>query len=188
MRYIMETSSSMLPLGSKAPDFTLYDVCADQKVSLKSLTSPIATVIMFICNHCPYVKHIQNKLIEIAKNYQSKDIAFIAISSNDIMAYPQDGPEEMRTTALSHQFSFPYLYDETQEAAKAYHAACTPDFFVFDRELFCVYRGRFDDSTPGNQKPVTGKDLCTALDNILTGLPIQSEQKASVGCNIKWKK
>jgi len=177
----------MIPLGTKASNFDLLDVCTNQKVSLQTLASPVATVIMFICNHCPYVKHIQKKLVEVAAYYQAKNVTFIAINSNDVYAYPEDAPDHMREIAIQYHYSFPYLYDETQAVAKAYHAACTPDFFIFDKHLLCVYRGRFDEATPGNEYPVTGKDLCHALDNILSGQPINQKQIASMGCNIKWK-
>lgn len=183
-----ETPSTMIPLGTKAPNFELLDTKTNQTVSLHDVTSKIGTVIMFLCNHCPYVKHIQKKLVETADHYQAKGINFVAISSNDANLYPQDGPEKMHEEAIKHHYSFPYLYDETQSVAKAYHAACTPDFYIFDSQLKCVYRGRFDASTPGNQKLVTGEDLRHALDQLLAGKPISGDQKASVGCNIKWKK
>lgn len=183
-----ETPSTMLPLGTKAPDFTLQDVQTNQFISLNDAKSSTATVIMFICNHCPYVKLILDKLVAVAKEYQTKNIAFIAISSNDIQYRPEDGPEGMRQVAKAHGFTFPYLYDETQAIAKAYQAACTPDFYVFDNDLRCVYRGRFDEATPGNGKPVTGHDLSTALQQIIAGQSVNSKQYPSVGCNIKWKK
>lgn len=183
-----ETPSTMIPLGTKAPQFSLLDARSGEIQSLENLRAPVATVIMFICNHCPYVKHILPELLKIIPKYQSKGIQFIAISSNDATKYPQDGPEEMRLEAEKNNFSFPYLYDESQDAAKAYHAACTPDFYIFDKDLLCVYRGRFDDATPGNQRPVTGTDLIKALDHIIRDEPVNSEQIASVGCNIKWKK
>lgn len=183
-----ETPSKMIPLGTSAPEFSLIDTVTDEYVSLDELKSSIATVIMFLCNHCPYVKHIQTTLVELASEYQRKGIYFIAISSNDAEHYPQDGPEKMHAEAINHRYTFPYLYDATQAVAKAYQAACTPDFYVFDKDLLCVYRGRFDDSTPGNQKPVTGQDLRETLDSILTNKPINADQKASLGCNIKWKK
>jgi thiol-disulfide isomerase/thioredoxin len=152
------TPSSMLPLGTKAPAFKLLDVLSQKTLSLHDVRSDTATVILFICNHCPYVKHIQQKLTEVAKKYQAKGMSFIAINSNDVKNYPADSPDN------------------------------TPDLYVFDKDLACVYRGRFDESTPGNNKPVTGKDLCDALDNILAGKPVDPDQKPSVGCNIKWKK
>src|SRR5690606_15792901 len=149
------TPSSMLPLGTIAPDFRLMDARTNQYCTLDELKSDVATVIMFLCNHCPYVKHIQTKLTETAQSYQKKGINFIAISSNDVETYPQDGPEAMKEEAETHHYTFPYLYDNTQEVAKAYQAACTPDFYIFDKDLACVYRGRYDESTPGNGKPVT---------------------------------
>lgn len=183
-----ETPSNMIPLGTKAPDFQLIDTRTSKQVSLQEIKSDKATVIMFICNHCPYVKHIQQKLAEIAKTYQAKGVSFAAISSNDVKNYPADSPDNMRREAEKHHYTFPYLYDETQAVAKAYHAACTPDFYVFDSNLACVYRGRFDDATPGNSNPVTGRELSHALDAVLAGKPVSTDQKASVGCNIKWKK
>lgn len=181
------TASTMLPLGTKAPDFSLPDTVSGATLSLQELKSPIATVIMFVCNHCPFVIHIQHKLAEVANIYQAKGIRFIAISSNDVANYPDDAPDKMRQVAQSLQFPFAYLYDESQAVAKAYHAACTPDFFVFDKDLACVYRGRFDDSRPGKSIPITGKDLSTALDALLAGNPISPNQHPSMGCNIKWK-
>jgi thiol-disulfide isomerase/thioredoxin len=183
-----ETLSTMLPLGTKAPDFTLTDAITDKTLSLQDLKSNIATVIMFICNHCPYVKLIQTKLAEVAKHYQKSGVSFIAINSNDVKHYPADSPEKMKSEALALNYTFPYLFDETQAIAKAYHAACTPDFYIFDGELGCVYRGRFDDATPGNHQPVTGQDLSQALDSLLAKTPVNPDQKASIGCNIKWKK
>ncbi|EKD71797.1 MAG: anti-oxidant AhpCTSA family protein [uncultured bacterium] len=183
-----ETPSQMIPLGTKAPNFILPDTITGKNLSLSELPSDKATVITFICNHCPYVKLIMSKLIETANEYQKKGIRFISICSNDSLNYPQDAPDKMREEALKQHFPFPYLHDATQEVAKAYHAACTPDFFVFDKKLYCVYRGRFDEATPGNGKSVTGYDLCQALDNILANKPINPNQFPSVGCNIKWKK
>lgn len=183
-----ETLSTMLPLGTKAPNFSLLNIRTGNYEELQKLKSDKATVVFFTCNHCPYVKHILQKLLEVIKNYQNKSISFIAINSNDAEKYIADSPDKMREEAEVHGFTFPYLYDETQTVAKAYQAACTPDFFVFDKNLECVYRGRFDDSTPGNKNPVTGKDLSEALENILMGTPVKSDQKPSVGCNIKWKR
>ena len=182
------TPSNMLPLGTPAPTFKLQDTVSQKTVSLSDVRSDIATVVIFMCNHCPYVKHIQHSLVETAKKYQAKGVQFVAINSNDISAYPEDSPERMRECA--HQFGYPfaYLFDPTQEVAKAYQAACTPDFYVFDKNLECVYRGRFDDSTPGNNKPVTGKDLANALDAMIARRPVDQVQMPSVGCNIKWKK
>lgn len=185
---MVETASKMLPLGTKAPYFKLMDVTSSKFITLDEIKSDKATVVMFICNHCPYVKHIQNHLVEIANTYQKKGICFVAINSNDVKSYPSDSPEKMQIEAKNHHYSFPYLFDETQEVAKAYHAACTPDFYIFDDHLMCVYRGRFDDSTPGNQNPVSGQDLKNALDHILAKKPVNPDQKPSIGCNIKWKK
>lgn len=182
-----ETASNMMPLGSKAPDFSLYDVITEQKVSLNDIASNKATVIMFICNHCPYVIHIHAKLLEVINHYSQLGISFAAISANDVTRYPQDGPEAMRAQAEKYAYRFPYLYDESQEVARAYLAACTPDFYIFDRDLKCVYRGRFDSSTPGNQQPVTGEELSDALDRILAEQDVNPDQKPSLGCNIKWK-
>jgi thiol-disulfide isomerase/thioredoxin len=183
-----ETPSTMLPLGTIAPDFQLPDVVSGKQYDLIDLASEKATVIMFICNHCPYVKHIQDLLVELAKRYQKKGIHFIAINSNDVENYPADSPDKMKIEALNHHYSFPYLYDATQKVAKAYQAACTPDFYIFDKQLTCVYRGRFDEATPGNSHPVTGKDLTAALDAILENKAVTQDQKPSLGCNIKWKK
>lgn len=183
-----ETPSTMIPLGSSAPSFSLLEPSTGKTLSLNQLKSNTATVVLFICNHCPYVKHIQPKLLEVAKAYQKKGVSFIAISSNDARNYPEDGPDKIREEVEDKGFTFPYLYDETQEVARAYDAACTPDFYIFDADLKCVYRGRFDESTPGNGKSANGHDLCTALDQLLTGKPLSKEQKPSLGCNIKWKK
>jgi len=182
-----KTPSSMIPLGTIAPDFTLVDTVSGKNLRLAELRSDIATVIIFMCNHCPFVKHIQSELINLANEYLKKGIRFIAISSNDVENYPDDAPVQMKTTALLNHFPFPYLYDETQDVARAYHAACTPDFYLFDKDLKCVYRGQFDDARPMNSIPVSGNDLRKALDQLLAGLPIDSNQKPSLGCNIKWK-
>jgi thiol-disulfide isomerase/thioredoxin len=182
------TPSTMLPLGTPAPDFTLLDTRDGQQLSLTSIKSSIATVIMFICNHCPYVKVIQKKLVEVANRYQSQGIVFIAINSNDVSNYPDDSPQHMHQDTITYAYPFPYLFDETQKVAKDYQAACTPDFYVFDKDMLCVYRGRFDEATPGNQKAVTGADLCAALDAIIADDPIASQQHPSIGCNIKWKR
>lgn len=182
-----ETPSTMIALGTTAPSFELPDTVTGQKIILNNIKSSIATVVMFICNHCPYVKHIQQKLVEVADIYQQKGIVFIAINSNDIEKYPADNPEHMRKEAEKAGYPFPYLFDETQNVAKAYHAACTPDFYIFNENLECVYRGRFDSATPGNRNPVTGEDLTTALDNILQNKPVNEKQYPSLGCNIKWK-
>lgn len=181
------TASTMLALGTRAPEFKLLDTTSGKICCLKEFKSEKATVIMFICNHCPYVKHIQMELIRLAKDYQTKGIVFIAISANDAETYPEDSPKEMAKLANHLGFSFPYLYDETQTTAKNYQAACTPDFFIFDKDLRCVYRGQLDDSRPGSKTPITGKDLRNALDDILIGNPVDADQKPSIGCNIKWK-
>ncbi len=181
------TESRMVPLGTKAPDFTLPDVISGKELSLEDLKSDKATVIMFICNHCPYVKHIQKGLVELANDYIPKGISFIAINSNDVENYPEDSLEKMKEVAERLGYPFPYLFDETQEVAKAYGAECTPDFFVFDKDLRLVYRGQMDDSRPGNGVPVTGKDLRRVLDCILEGKEVPKDQKPSIGCNIKWK-
>jgi peroxiredoxin len=182
------TASNMMPLGTKAPDFSLPDTISGKTFTLQELHSPqSATVVMFICNHCPFVVHVQKKLVEVANLYQAKGIRFIAISSNDIDDYPEDAPDKMREVAKKLQYPFPYLYDESQEVAKAYLAACTPDFYIFDKNLKCVYRGRFDNSRPGQNSPVTGADLTHALDAILAGAAVPAEQHPSMGCNIKWK-
>jgi thiol-disulfide isomerase/thioredoxin len=184
---MVATASNMIPLGTKAVDFTLIDTRTNQKVSLADYKAPVATVIMFLSNHCPFVKHIQPKLVEIAKQYQNNNIQFIAISSNDVSQYPDDGPEKMHLVAEQFHYPFPYLFDEDQTIAAQYKAACTPDFYIFDKNLLCVYRGCFDESTPGNNKPVTGEHLTSALDNILAGKAVSATQKPSLGCNIKWK-
>ncbi|MGE3920373.1 MAG: thioredoxin family protein [Gammaproteobacteria bacterium] len=181
------TPSNMLPLGTKAPDFTLFDTITHQTKSLDELKSDNGTLIMFICNHCPFVKHVQHELVQLANDYIPKGIAFIAISANDAINYPDDNPQNMEKVAKELGYPFPYLYDESQNVAKQYDAACTPDFYLFDKQLLCVYRGQLDDSRPGNDIPVTGSDLRAAIDNLLAGKPINSEQKPSMGCNIKWK-
>lgn len=181
------TPSTMLPLGTIAPDFVLPDSITGQDMALQALKSDMATVIMFICNHCPYVKHVSNELANLAKDYQAQGVSFIAISSNDVVTHPDDAPDTMKQTAHDWGLSFPYLYDETQEVAKAYQAACTPDFYIFDGELRCAYRGQLDDSRPETNIPVTGKDLRAALDAVLASESVNPEQKPSMGCNIKWK-
>lgn len=181
------TLSKMIPLGTLAPDFTLPDTVSGKTVSLQELKSDKATVIMFICNHCPFVKHVDEQLVALARDYQSKGVSFIAISSNDVDNYPQDSPELMTEEAAKVGYTFPYLYDESQEVAKAYDAACTPDFYAFDKDLKCAYRGQLDSSRPGNGLPVTGTDLRAALDEILEGQDVSAPQIPSVGCGIKWK-
>ena len=184
-----KTASTMLPLDSKALDFELDDVTTGNRIKLNDSIkgTNTATVLMFICNHCPYVKHINAELVRLANEYIPKDIRFLAISSNDVENYPDDSPENMRITAQKEGYPFPYLYDETQEVAKAYHAACTPDFYIFDTELSLVYRGQLDDSRPGNNIPVSGDSIRKALDCIISKNKLDFEQKPSLGCNIKWK-
>ncbi|WP_422355016.1 thioredoxin family protein [Roseivirga pacifica] len=181
------TPSNMLPLGTQAPDFSLFDTISGKTVSLNELKSDKATVVMFICNHCPFVKHVDVGIVALAKDYQTKGVAFIAISSNDVQNYPQDGPDLMKEEAEKVGYSFPYLYDETQDVAKAYDAACTPDFYIFDAEMKCAYRGQLDGSRPGNGVPVTGSDMRAVLDEILDGKPVSAQQIPSLGCNIKWR-
>ena len=181
------TPSNMLPLSTKAPNFELLDTLSDKKLSINQLRGDLGTVVLFICNHCPFVKHVNKELVRLARDYESSGISFVAISSNDVENYPQDAPDLMKATALEQNYPFPYLYDETQEVAKAYDAACTPDIYLFDKDLLLIYRGQLDDSRPGNGIPVTGKDLRAALDNLMAGNEISAEQKPSLGCNIKWK-
>lgn len=178
----------MLPIGTKAPDFTLPDTVSGQTLSLADLQSDKATLIMFICNHCPYVIHVNPEIVRLSQDYQSKGVRFIAISSNDVENYPQDSPEKMSELVKEVGFDFPYLYDETQEVAKAYDAACTPDFYLFDGNMELVYRGRLDDSRPGSGKPLTGKDLRAAIDVVLEDGKVTDKQYPSGGCNIKWKR
>ncbi|SMG66878.1 alkyl hydroperoxide reductase/ Thiol specific antioxidant/ Mal allergen [methanotrophic bacterial endosymbiont of Bathymodiolus sp.] len=183
-----ETLSNMMPLGTTAPDFTLPDTISDESKNLTNLKGEQGTIVMFICNHCPYVIHIKEQLCAIAKQYAKLGISTIAISANDIDNYPQDAPDKMK--ALMAEWGNPfaaYCYDESQAMAKAYLAACTPDIYLFDKDLVCVYRGRLDAATPKNDQPLTGKDLRDALDTLLAGEPINEEQVPSMGCNIKWK-
>jgi thiol-disulfide isomerase/thioredoxin len=180
-----QTASTMLPLGTPAPDFSLPEPATSQTVSLSDFQSAPALLVMVICNHCPFVKHIRQGLIQFARDYQPKGLAIVAISANDVANYPDDRPAKMAEEAKT--YPFPYLYDESQATAKAYHAACTPDFFLFDANRQLVYRGQFDGSRPGNPIPVTGNALRAAVDAVLTGQPISPEQKPSIGCNIKWK-
>jgi peroxiredoxin len=181
------TPSNMIPIGSQAPTFELFEPLTGQTRSLDELKSDQATLIMFICNHCPFVKHVLDELIALTKDFKAKGVSVIAISSNDAEKYPDDSPEAMKQLAEAKQLPFIYLYDETQEVAKAYEAACTPDFFIYDKDLKCVYRGQLDDSRPGNDVPVTGEDIRIALKQILSGKSVTDNQKPSLGCNIKWK-
>ena len=183
-----KTPSSMLPLGTQAPSFLLNDVISQTSIGLPPLdNAPPATVLMFICNHCPYVKHLNQAMIQLAQDYMPKDVNFLAINSNDVKKYPDDSPENMQHTAETLGYCFPYLFDETQEVANAYQATCTPDFFVFDHTLKLAYRGQFDDSRPGNNQAIDGASIREALDCLLAHKPVPAEQKPSIGCNIKWK-
>lgn len=181
------TASTMLALGTSAPAFQLPDVVTGETVSLASFAGKKGLLVMFICRHCPFVKHIQAELAQIGKDYGDRNLGMVAISANDAANYPDDAPESLKQMAKELGFTFPLCYDESQETAKAYTAACTPDFFVFDEALKLVYRGQLDDSRPGNDKPVNGQDLRSALDSLLTDQPIKTDQKPSIGCNIKWK-
>ena len=183
---MVKTASTMLPLGTKAPDFSLRDVVGKQ-VSLADFSDASALLLIFMCNHCPYVKHVAGGLAALAKEYQRRDVAVVGINSNDVASHPDDSPEKMAEEAKARGYTFPYLYDETQAAAKAYRAACTPDFYVFDKQRKLVYRGQMDSSRPNSGLPVTGEDLRAALDAVLAGRPLPSNQKPSIGCNIKWK-
>ncbi len=181
------TPSNMVDLGSKAPDFELQDTVTGGLMTLNNLKSDEATLIMFICNHCPYVKHVREELVRLANDYIPKNVSLIAISSNDIESYPEDSPELMKEEALTWNYPFPYLFDETQKVAHSYQAACTPDFFLYNKNMELVYRGQLDDSRPGNEMPLTGKDLRMAIDSLLNNVPFPTNQIPSVGCNIKWK-
>jgi peroxiredoxin len=180
------TPSTMLPLGTLAPAFTLPDT-AGKKVGIDDFKDAPALAVIFMCNHCPYVKHIRSGLAQFARDYLPRGVGIVGINANDVQNYPADSPAKMAEEVASAGYSFPYLYDESQTVARAYHAACTPDFFLFDRNLRLVYRGQFDDSRPGNGVPVTGQDLRQALDALLAGKPVPSNQTPSIGCNIKWK-
>lgn len=182
----MAVSSTMLELGTQAPAFSLPDT-AGRVISVTDFPQAGALVVMFICNHCPYVKHIRDQIATIAREYTPRGAAFVAINSNDPDKYPDDAPEKMAAEAAAAGYSFPYLFDATQQVARAYRAACTPDFYVFDRNRRLVYRGQLDDSRPKNTTPVTGRDLRAAIDAALAGTPVSPDQKPSIGCNIKWK-
>ena len=184
---MVKTASTMLPLGTRAPDFALPDPSTGKTVSLAQLGDQPAYLIAFICNHCPFVKHVADEFAKLAKEYQGKGVAVVAINSNDVENYGDDSPERMVAEVRQRGYTFPYLHDESQEVAKAYSAACTPDFFVFDSDRRLVYRGQMDDARPGNDQPVTGKDLRAALDAVLADEPVPEDQKPSIGCNIKWK-
>lgn len=181
------TASTMLSLGTEAPDFHLPDVVSGEIISLSTFTDKKALLVMFICQHCPFVKHIKEELAQLGKDYFNSGLGIVAISANDANKYPDDAPESLKAMATELEFKFPLCYDESQETAKAYTAACTPDFFLFDAEGKLVYRGQLDESRPSNGKPVTGADLRAAIEVVLAGKPVNSEQKPSIGCNIKWK-
>lgn len=181
------TESNPFEIGKQAPNFTLPNVVTNENNSLEQLKGEKGAVVMFICNHCPYVLHVNNELVRIANDYAELGINFIAISSNDAVEYPQDGPEKMKERAQELNYPFPYLYDETQEVAKAYAAACTPDFYLFNADLKAVYHGQLDDARPGNDTAITGIDLRNAMDLLLEGRENTTTQKPSIGCNIKWK-
>jgi len=183
---MVAVNSTMLPLGTKAPDFRLPDTTG-KTISLKDLQGAPALVVVFMCNHCPYVKHIRSGLAQIARDYLPRGVAMVGINSNDVSNYPADSPGKMAEEARAAGYLFPYLYDETQAVAKAYLAACTPDIYLFDKDQRLIYRGQLDDSRPGNGIPVTGKDLRAAVDATLAGKDVSPQQKASIGCNIKWK-
>ncbi len=181
------TPSNMLPLGTTAPDFSLIDTVSGKMISLDDVKGEAATLVMFICNHCPFVIHVNQQLVKLANDYKNNRVGFVAISSNDVENFPQDSPELMIKNAEQLGYPFPYLYDEKQEVAKAYDAACTPDFYIFDSDLKLVYRGQLDASRPGNDKPINGKDIRNALDAVLSGNEVDQNQIPSMGCNIKWK-
>lgn len=184
----MALTTSEIKLGFKAPHFNLPNVINEQRLTLEDVSGLNGTLVMFICNHCPYVVHVLDELISLGKDYMPKGMGIVAISSNDVLHYPQDSPERMKELAIKKNFPFPYLYDETQETAKAYDARCTPDFSLFNENLECVYRGRLDGSSPGNGVPITGKDLRRALEDVIAGNEINWPQFPSMGCGIKWKK
>ena len=181
------TESTMLALGTKAPEFSLPDVVSGKTVTLKTFGDKNALLVMFICQHCPYVQHVKEALARLGREDTSRDIGIVAISSNDAKSYPDDAPDKLKTMAQKLGFTFPFCYDESQEVARAYTAACTPDFFLFDGHRRLVYRGQLDDSRPGNGKPVTGQDLRAAIEALLEDKPISPHQRPSAGCNIKWK-
>lgn len=181
------TESTMLPLGTTAPDFQLHDVVTNQVTSLATFSEFKVLLVMFICKHCPYVVHVKDELLRLARDYSEKEVAIVAISSNDAEAYPDDSPESLKQFAIAESLPFILLYDPSQETAKAYSAACTPDFFLFSRDRSLIYRGQLDDSRPGNNIPITGNDLRAAIDAALADKPVSADQKASLGCNIKWE-
>jgi peroxiredoxin len=182
-----KTESNMLPLGTPAPDFRLPDTVSGKTLTFDDIVGSRATLVMFICNHCPFVKHVLDELVRLSRDYRDQGIGMVAISSNDITGYPQDRPERMKELAESLGFGFPYLYDASQNIARAFDAACTPDFYLFDGDRNLVYRGQLDDSRPGNGITVDGRDLRAAIDAVLNDRPVNKHQKPSIGCNIKWK-
>ena len=184
---MVRTASTMLALGTRAPACALPRVDDGRVLALRDLAGAPATLVIFLCAHCPYVKHVAPALAALTTEYLARGVAVVGISSNDAQAYPDDAPEALATDAALRGYRFPYLYDESQAVAKAYHAACTPDFYVFDGELRLAYRGQFDASRPRNDRPVTGADLRAALDAVLAGTPVPTPQYPSIGCNIKWK-
>lgn len=181
------TESTMLALGTTAPDFSLPDVVSGKTLTRDDARGPKSLLVMFICAHCPYVKHIEKGIASLGADYAGKGVGIVAISSNDAVTYPSDNPAGLRQQAETYGFKFPYLFDETQQVARTYKAACTPDLYLFDSDLKLVYRGQFDSSRPGNGAPVTGEDLRAALDAVLAGKPVTQDQRPSIGCNIKWK-
>ncbi len=182
------TESTMLALGTEAPGFTLPDTVSGKTLSLSEVRGENATVVLFLCNHCPYVIHVNPELVRVARDYQQRGVGFVGISSNDAEQYPADGPEQMKAQAAKVGYPFPYLYDESQEVARAYDAACTPDIYVFDAGLRLVYRGRLDASRPKNDEPLTGSDLREALNAVLAGKLVAENQYPSGGCGIKWRR
>lgn len=181
------TASTMLPLGTKAPDFQLPDVVSGETISLSTFADKQALLVIFFCKHCPFVKHVKDELAQLGKDYVNRNVGIVGISANDVSNYPDDAPEQLKAMAKELALPFPICYDESQDTAKVYTAACTPDFFLFDADQRLVYRGQLDDSRPSNGKPVTGEDLRAAINAVLAGQPVNPEQKPSVGCNIKWK-
>ncbi|WP_455370596.1 thioredoxin family protein [Petrachloros mirabilis] len=184
----MAVESTMLQLGTPAPAFSLKDVVSGRPITLDSFADKSALLIMFICRHCPYVVHVQNEIARIGMDYAERDVGILAISSNDPLTYPDDAPDRLKEMAEQLNFQFPFCFDETQNVAKAYRAACTPDFYLFDKQRRLAYRGQLDDSRPGNNKPVTGQDLRAAMEAVLAGRQIEGPQRPSIGCSIKWKK
>ena len=181
------TPSSMKELGTKAPDFELTDVVTGRPVSRRDVAGAKGMLVMFICRHCPFVKHVQNELAAIGRDYRGRGVGVVAISANDVASHPEDSPTKLAYQAQELNFAFPYLFDESQQVARAYDAQCTPDFFLYDADGALVYRGQLDEGRPGNEIPVTGGDLRAALDALIAGRPISSEQRPSIGCNIKWR-